>query len=282
MDPDTIGRLIPTVLAGCVSVWLLIRAANLTPRSRQVSSAALACGVGVFPITGAATFARGEGGSILLPALGVLALGVAVTGLVLAVWALRARASDHGAGIAGPVVAVLLSGLTGCAGGGLILFPLLNRPLGPAWSYQVAAHGFELTLPSGSWRQADASKELARFGCPNPPMVSSVKEVRPAPTETGFDAAIADLRELIRRHPSTPLEDRRGVNAHGHAYWVYVGEEDGPGGKVLVALSVTWWRKEKAVVVIFEGHHRMLSQVARQQETQRFRADAESVLTSVK
>lgn len=113
-------------------------------------------------------------------------------------------------------------------------------------------------------------------------MMAVVKEVRPARTTGDFERAVGDLKGLVSKNPVTVAEERREPNPHGHDHWRFLGEERSPNGRVMVAMSVTWWNKSHAVVMIFEGQHRLASEAGQDQELQGYQGAARLILSSVR
>jgi hypothetical protein len=211
---------------------------------------------------------------------GIGAIVAGVVGLFVAVRVGRKR------GRPAPGFAVL--GVVGVlVGAGLIAFPFLRpdggapgEPGSSAWTHKVDPPGFELTLPSDRWKKAAGGKGGVAFASRLPQMVAVVKEVRPASAAAGFEMAVGDLKRVVARN--SVIEEKRGPNAHGHEYWLFLGEEKNPKGRVFVAVSVTWWNKSHAAVILFEGQHQMMSQAGQAEEAAAFHEAARLVLGSVK
>jgi hypothetical protein len=153
---------------------------------------------------------------------------------------------------------------------------------GAPWAYKHTSPGFEVTLPSERWQKVEKLGELAMFSCRAPQMIASIKEIRPAASSDEFESAVNDVKRLVSRNPVKTIEEKREPNANGHDHWRLIGEENSPNGRVMVAMSVTWWNKSRAVIMIFEGQYKMASQLGQSQETDAFRAAATSILSSVK
>jgi hypothetical protein len=281
---ELIGRLIIPVLGTIGCVWLGVRAASAPLRSQRLAGLGLAFGLAMIPLAAVAALSRGSGGRTLLLALGGV---VALTGIV-AVWlgvkAGAARAREHSAeGNSGTWA--LATGILGILSGlALGAWPFLLNPAasGTPWVHKIDPTGVEVTLPSARWRKVERPGHLAAFGCRQPQMVASVMEVRPASTPEDFERPVNDLKRLVSKNASAVLDEKRGRNAAGHEHWLTLTEENTPNGRVLVGTSVTWWKKSHAVIIIFEGQHKMMSQTGQSQETEAFRAAAATILGSVK
>lgn len=289
MDPELFGRL--TVFVIALSLWgyCLRRALRADVRSHRLAGAALALALAALPALAVVSLARGADLAWVFVAVGAAVIAAEIAAVALAVSSMSARKVDGGDATARPVVALVLGPLGAVMGFGMAVMPFLMRAGGPdaatpPWSHRIDPPGFEITLPSRAWREAPADRrnEFARFGCPNPAMVAGVKRVAPAASPAAYEDVLGDAKRRIAAAPMVVIDEVRQPNAHGHECWLFMGEEKEGNQRILVAMSVTWWNKSHAVVMIFEGQHRMASRAGQDQEAEAFRAAARSVLTSVK
>jgi hypothetical protein len=288
VEPETIGRLIPLIITLVVCVVCTFLAFKAAPRSRRLAGLALACGLFILPALCSLTLARGPNAKATFTAIGAVLVVAGIAAAVLAICSLVARKRDGGTATVAPRAAILLSVMSGMMGIGIMLLPFVTAggfDAGtPPWTHRVDPPGVELTLPSRAWRIGNASgnREVVRFGCPNPAMVASIMEIRPAATAREFEAAVNDIKRLRARNPGKLLEEKREPNSNGYDHWWFFSEESDSKERIFVAMSVTWWNKTHAVIVIFEGQHVMTSQAAQSQETDTFRSAARTILSSVK
>ena len=286
MDAETIGGLIPLAVTGLACVICAILAFGAEPRSRRLAGLALTCGLAFLPALSVLIFARGPGSKVVFFAVGAGVVAAGVVAVVLSVWSMTARKADGGTATTKPLVAIALGGLSVLLGIGAAMMPIVTAVGGPGdgtpWAHRVDPPGFEITLPSSAWRNANDPREIVRLGCPHPAMVVGVKEVRPTATAAEFERVVNELKRFRANSAVAPIEEKRERNPQGHDHWVFLGEENGASGRILVAISVTWWNKTHAVIMFFEGQHRMKSQAGQGQESETFRAAARSVLSSVK
>lgn len=293
MNPEQtgqlIGQLVGALLFALAPLVAFRRAARAEPRSRRLGGYALGCGLLFLPLLALLAVTRGAGGRGLFVAVGVALVAAGVLAVALAVASRSARREDGGGGAAA-LWAIGFGVLCLVLGPGAAVFPFLanprtgtpDAPSGTAWAYKIAPPGFEVGLPSDRWKKYDHPRDVAMFASRQPQMVSSVKEVRPAATDAEFGRVVADLKRLAANNPVTVIEEKREPNAHGHEHWRFLGEEKTDKGRVMVAMSVTWWNKTHAVVVLFEGQYKALSQVGQDQEAEGFASAARYVLASVK
>jgi hypothetical protein len=287
VDPELIGSLLAFLITAALCAGCVLRARTATPRSRRLAGLALACGLVVLPALTLLAAARGPEGKVIFIALGAAVIGAELMAGALAVRSLRARRTDGGTARATPAAALVLSVLGGFMGLGMVLFPFVMAAGGPAartppWTHRVDPPGFELTLPSAAWQKVERAQGVAHFACRNPAMVAGVMDVRRAGSAAEFEAVVAEMKRLHDRHPVTVIEETREANPNGFDHWRSLGEENGANGRILVGLSVTWWNRAHAVVLLFEGQHRMASQTGQDQESEAFRAAARSILDSIK
>jgi hypothetical protein len=253
-------------------------------RSRRLALTAVACAVSVLPLAAAAFLAGSAERQFVFVGAGLLAVVAGVAAMVLALRAKRAKAKDGGTGNITTAAALVLGIACAVLGFGVAVVPFVVHGAGGGapWVYKYTFPSFELTLPSERWRKVEKPGERAMFSCQSPQMVASVKEIRPAASSDEFESAVNDLKRLVSRNPVKTIEEKREPNANGHDHWRLIGEENSPNGRVMVAMSVTWWNKSRAVVMIFEGQYQMKSELGQSQETDAFCAAATSILSSVK
>lgn len=282
MKPD-LGPICPVFLLGAGIVWLLVRLRNAESRPERIGIAATACGVGGFiPALWAPVF-KDPGDTAFLICLGIMTLLLAVAAVATAIWALRVRRANRQGSALYPVlgiacgVANLLCGSGILAMGSRVLVPTGGEP----WTWRSEQYEFEVTIPSDRWTLRPNPNVQAYFTCPRPLIMAIVAEVRPAGTDTEFEAALAVGREAKGSAPASGPEERSGPNRHGHPHWIYIADKTGEKGPYVFGVSVTRVRG-KAVVMMFEGQYRMASEAGRGQEGLAFRQAAREFLGSVK
>lgn len=291
MDPESIGfmigRLIPLLFCLGIVAAVATRAGKLKPQSRRLGRYGVACGLLFLPLICVLTFARGPEGRFIMMVVGAVIVAAGVVAMVLAAKARTAGKADGGAG--GSIPGAVALGLVSIFfGGGAIAMPFLVNPRpgdssdGVAWTSRVDPTGFEVTLPSSGWRRMEPTKEIAFFSSRSPQMVMVVKEVRTATAPAEFERAVSDLKRIVGKNNVKIIEEKRELNANGHEHYRFLGEESSPKGPVFVAMSATWWNKTNAVMMIFEGQHKLLSQAGKDQESQTYQTDARSILSSIK
>jgi hypothetical protein len=287
LSPETVARLTPLIVGVVISLIFAISAMRAEVRSRRLARTGLACAVSVLPLAGAAFLAGSAERQFVFVGAGLLAVVGGVAAMVLAVRARIAKTKDGGTGNLTPAVALVLGVLGTVLGCSLAAIPFAVHGMGGgvAWTYKHPSPGFEVTLPSERWRKADKPSvpgEYAIFFCPSPEMRAQVPEIRPAGSLEQFEQAVNELKVLFTRHQYKIIEEKQEPNANGHTHWRFIVDDNTPDRRVMVGMSVTWWNKSHAVVLIFEGHYKMKSQLWQSQETDAFRAAATSILSSVK
>ena len=121
---------------------------------------------------------------------------------------------------------------------------------------------------------------LAEFVCNRPHLMAIVAELGPQ-TEGEYQSTLAFARRVRNDTPlSDPLE-RSEPNEHGYPCTLIIGEAQSGKGPYMFGFSITRIRG-KAIVMIFEGHYRMMSETGKAQEVSAFRAQAKLFLTSVR
>ncbi|AWM39627.1 hypothetical protein GobsT_20280 [Gemmata obscuriglobus] len=283
---ELIGKLIPLLISLVVVFVVVRRALNAETRSRRLQLLGLGCGLALFPLVCATTLARGPAARFIFFGVGAITTAAGLAAVALVITARSARKSDGGRSGASGFVATALGFVGIVFGFGMIALPLVVMPYeddASVWAHRVEPPGFEVSLPSARWKKFDRPGDIAMFASRNPQMVSGVKEVRPAPGASDFENAVSDMKRLVTRAPGFKIiEERREPTANGSEHWRLIGEEAGSDGRILVAISVTWWKKSHAVIMLFEGQHRMASQVGQEQESEAFLAAARFILSSVK
>jgi hypothetical protein len=296
VDPQKTGQLVGQILVlllmAAASAYAWNRAGKHEERSRRLAGYGVACGLLVLPLLGVLTFAHGSGGRAVFIAAGV---GGIIAGVMAVTLAIRARAARKAAnatgGAMGPAAGVL-GVICVLFGATAIAFPFIVNPDegGPPsspnsrtmWVHRIDPPGLEITLPSDRWKKYDRAGEAAMFASRVPQMMTSVRDVKPAPDLTAFERVVTDVKRLFADNGTSIIEEKREPNAHGYDHLRILGEEKTPSGRVVVGMSVTWWNKSHAVIMIFEGQYQMKSDAAQDQESQAFRAAAATILNSVK
>jgi hypothetical protein len=263
-------------------VWLMTRANAADQRSRKLGILAIAIGIAAFIPAVFAPAIRDPALIRLLVGFGVLSILFAVGAIVLAMAAFRARRRDSGVGKGIPIIGMVCGVSNFLCGIGIAIVgtgALLPAKVDPR-NFRVEAHGFSVTLPTENWRQIPNENVLAAFTGNRPHFMAIVAEARPARTDAQFEEAIAFARKVQRDTPMSEVEERSGLNRHGRQHLLFMGWATGPNGPYFFGMSVTRVG-EKAVVMMFDGQSRMASEMARTQDNQALRTQAELFLDSV-
>lgn len=261
---------------------LCVRAVNAETRSKKLGAAATACGVaGFIPALLGPSF-RDPGQSQIIATCGVLTLLCALTAIVLSVWAFRAR-RDGAAASRYPIVGLLCGVANLLCGSGLLVSGsgVLAPTDGTPWTWQSADHGFEVTVPSERWVTESNPNVLASFNCSRPPCAALVARVWPAGTDAEYQAALAHGMKIKQDTPTSDTRELTDPNRHGHPHWAYMGDAKADKKPYFFGVSVTRVR-DKAVLLMFEGGYRSLSDVNHNQEARVIRTQADLFLGSVK
>jgi hypothetical protein len=260
-----------------------VRAANADTRSRRLAAAATACGVaGFIPVLLAATF-KDPDQSAAVAGCGVVTLLFAVTAVLLAVCAFRARRRDQGVNGLVPLAGLACGAVNlFCGTGALIMgVGVLTPAGGTPWTWRSAEHGFEVTVPTEDWVIKPSPNVLVKFTCSRPPLVATVIKAVPAETDAEYEAALAEWTRIRNGSPTDHPEERAAPNRYGNPYRVYTGDAPHGDRPYFFGMSVTHVRG-KAVLLMLEGPYRMTSEVGHAQEARAFRAQADEFLGSVR
>lgn len=218
-------------------------------------------------------------------AFGAMAVLLAVAAVVLAIYALRARRVDRGGALLGPIAGLVLGGLNLLCGSALVVAGsgVLIPPDRNPWTWRSERHRFEVTLPSERWVQRENPNVLGYFVCPMPKMMAIVAETKLVETDDEFDALVKSWKRKMAEDgvTKTEVKEVRGVNPHGHAYWLFTADAEGSRGPYVFGASVTRI-PDKAVVMMVEGQYRFSSRAGQMQENRAIRSLAERFLSSVK
>jgi hypothetical protein len=223
-----------------------------------------------------------------LPVFVALGVGVVLAGcaaVVLAGVGRAARKGDGGTGSAAGPAAVVLGLLSVLLGIGMVAMPFVNRVASgadeTAFAHRVEGHGFEITIPSASWKPFQGPKRIADFANRRPQMVAGVLLAEADPTGSVFESQIALAQGVGRKNPGQVVAEKRGENDHGQPMWSTLVEENQPR-RIYTGMSVTRVNKSKVVVLIFEGQYLNRSQVGMDQERAVFDAAANRFLRSAR
>ena len=280
MKPAMICLILPLAAGAGV---LVVRAIRAGTRPVRLASAAAACGLAALvPALSGPAFKDPDQSSALV-ACGLATILLAAAAVVLGVWALRARRRDPGPG-GWPAVAGLVLGAANlfCGAGLLVTGSGVLVPAdGTPWTWRSAEHDFEVTIPTERWVVKSNPNVVADFSCPRPPIRAAITPLLPAGTEAEYEAALATGRRIRDDTPTTNTDERTGPNRHGHPHWLYMGDAMTDGKPYFFGVSVTRVRG-RAMLLMFEGPYRLLSEAGRAQEARVLRAHADLFLGSVK
>lgn len=276
------GSAIPLALIIAVVAAIAARRAyHVEARSGRLGGAGAACGVAAFaPAILGPDFARaGAMGSVV--ACGALTLALAVAAIALAATGVFARRKELGGKY--PIFGFLLGAVNLASGAGVlvsglgVLAPAEGTP--SVWRSEV--HGFEVTVPTELWERHDNANVLAEFRCKRPALIASVIKADLTPTDTHFAAVLAFHKAQVTQVQHADVVERSGPNAHGLPHWFMTGKYTAEGKSSLFGVSVTRVG-DKAVILMFEGPFRMMSESGRAQETRALYAQSELFLGSAR
>lgn len=267
-------------------VYFLVRALSAESRSRRLANFALLCGLLALtlPEDAICKFAGVSRSPVLLVS-GVARVALACTGIVLAVFAFRAR-GDGGVSGARPIFAGILSALHLLSGVGMLIFGSVGTP-GTPWVYQFKDGLWSMTLPSKSWQQVADPSHPGRitFVHPRPYASAIVMEVIPNQSEEDYTRIAADIRKSIEANlgESKRPEWRQVTNAAKNpCQYVSAVEKPDSNQPVFVAQSTTWCRQKNVVVeIVIECPLTMRSEIARSATLEAMQRDAEAICMSV-
>jgi hypothetical protein len=289
--PSQLAQWVVIVVFGCLCGIFLIRAFQTPERSRRFSWLSMAFGCLVL--------VRPESASGLVPAddrvlfriIGCARVLVGLIGVVLGGLALRARLTDRGSGVVGPIIGILLSMLHGTVGAYYLVLtsagfapPDANSPT--AWTYKIPNTDLEIRLPSDNWKEGKSKNGKTAFAHRLPQMLVVIYEVKTGQNENDYQASDRQFRNILQKTAKTSDgQFREGVNAVGHSYVLFTGTEETPGGNMKIYLAMCRvWCREKGIVVhlMFEGTQRASSDLGQESEMKTFRESAEAIMLSVR
>jgi hypothetical protein len=279
----TCGSIGWSVLFACLVAWLIIRARFAESQSSRLGLHSLAFGIAAFipGILGANLFDSG-GQSFFLPAGGIFELLLAVASVSMAIWALRVRRSEQTGSRAIPILGLVFGVANVCCGAGLMAIGSgkLVSAEGTPWIWKSESDGFQVTLPTEHWKLTPNQNVVAYFTCPRPHGMAIIARVWPAATEADFEKSLLIGKKIKTDSPTSGTKELSGINRSGHAYWLSLGIAHKGSEPYIIGVSVTRVR-DRAIVMTFEGHLRLSSQMGRTQEAEALQTQAEFFLTSV-
>src|SRR5262245_8659011 len=271
-----VAKSIPFFIWAVVFGFLVIRffrtGFQLESRSRRFANFGLAFGLAAFVSPELAPIFEPLGPTFNFID-GSLRMVLGFAGVLFAVRALIARrAEPTNARAGGPLVALVLSILHLLMGGAFILFGVLQWRIEPdpatAWTYRSPQHGFGIRLPSSNWKFTNREKGSMDFGHAGlPRMGVGIAEAVPAATPDEFDRVVQELIGKLRRFGGIATDFTDAPNSAGNPCLFTSRDETTPGGQVHVAISITWSRANRVVVMLmFEGQYRIRSDAGRASE----------------
>src|SRR5262245_51486857 len=99
-----VGRLLPSVLFGCLCIFFLMRAVRANSLSLKLANASLFCGLASFFLPELALGFTAAQHGLLFRGLGIIRLAFGLAGLALGILALVYRTRDQGTGLVRPLV----------------------------------------------------------------------------------------------------------------------------------------------------------------------------------
>jgi hypothetical protein len=277
------AMLCPVGLLAAGAGVLSVRAFNAEIRSARLGLAAASCGVAAFIPALIGPMFSDPSQMAALAACGVLTMLIAAAAVVLAIRTMRARRRDQGVG-RGYAIAGLFCGIANLFCGAGVWFTRsgwLVPTDGTPWTWQSEEYGFEVTVPSERWVIRSNPNVLVQFSCARPPLVAIVAKAFPAKSDSEYEAALAYGRKARTDTAMIDVDERSGLNRHGHAHWLYMGNGKAKDGPYFFGVSITRFG-DKAVLMMFEGPYPLTTDAGRAQLARSLREQAELFLGSVK
>lgn len=242
-------RLALVLIAGLLAMYAFSRAIKAEEPSRSLAGWALCLGLGTlafYPTPSSLLGFDPVTDPIVFPAAQVVRVVAGLAALALGIAALDRRRRDGGAGVAGPLLALLLAALH--VGVGVHNFREGRRLANalaleePSPEGQVAKRSdFQLRLPSSRWIENSRSPDgWAGFSHVFYPMHVFIVSASGG-EESDFEAAAREATSGMERDAErAPPKPERGTNAKGCRYLYATRTERNKDTPVFVATSVTW------------------------------------------
>ena len=149
---------------------------------------------------------------------------------------------------------------------------------------RVPGEDFEISLLGEGWTlSTQPSPKAANYFRARPTMLVGIYHSTPAETEQAHETNSKRSKDVRKPGSSSELLfESNKTNDHGHPLWWYLTEERQGGRAAFVGVSITWLKKKKTVIMIFEGQYTSASDDDMRRERPLFRQSAERTLRSVK
>jgi hypothetical protein len=269
------------LILGAVAAAVVRRAFLAETRSRKLGGLGAACGVAAFaPAILGPGFASAEAKGAVV-ACGALTLALAASAIGLAACAVFARRKEPSG--KSPLFGFILGTVNLACGSGVLVSGLgvLAPAAGTPSVWRSEEHGFEITIPTELWERHANPNVLAEFRCRRPALSASVIKADPAPTDAAYESVLAFHKAQAAKVRHSDVVERTGPNAHGLHHWLMRGKYSSDGKESLFGVSVTRVGGS-AVLLMFEGPYRMMSESGRAQEASALLKQSELFLGSVR
>ena len=153
-------------------------------------------------------------------------------------------------------------------------------------SFRVPGQDFAISLPGEGWKQStrNAAPKLANYYRLQPTMLVGLFPPMGAESEKAHEQNGRNFKENAKKTAPTTkvLMEVNTTNNQGDPMWLLLLEERDNNRAMLVGESITWFKKKRTVVLLFEGQYSRDDEATIERERPAFREVAEKALRSVR